>query len=557
VKDAVRDASGDPLAVTAAERRRIFEDAQRQADAVFAQYQLSQLVALGGDLTVMSRSIIGELVRVTDAVAGALWLVTPPQRHLHLVATEPDALAHPGMVAVPERFATLADAEAWVRPSGWHGEVLDERRDVGDDEPGARIIGFIALRPPEGESLPADRIRLLALVRHELAIAFRAAQLRQTLASEQALLAAIFDGANDGIVAVDDQRRVVRVNRAAWSLLGGRRSVGAETCGELLGCAEPLERGPAHVAHAHLPAPEVAASGQVLRCGQRCRFEEVLEGPSGIVDAEMRLVRVDGSDIPVAASFSAMAGRETGAVVVLRDLRAELAADELRASFLAAVSHELRTPLALIGGYVDSLLALELDAAAQRRSVERIGSAATRLNVLVDELLDLTRLEQASVGLRRTRVDVTGLLTSFTADLGETPGMPPVRLDLPPDLPAVDADAMRIGHVLMNLVDNARKYADPGPVTISAHRSRRLVVVTVEDAGPGIPADERSLVFDRFFRGRAARDGSTRGSGLGLYVCRRLVEAHGGQIWVEPDAGRSAVSFSLPHARYAPERDGR
>ena len=421
------DTPGDPLAVTAAERRRIFEDAQRQADTVFAQYQLSQLVALGGELPVMARSVIGELVRVTDAVAGAMWLATPPQPHLHVVATEPDALLYPEAVAVPERFATLADAEAWVRPSGWHGVVLDERREIGDDEPGARIIGFIALRPPEGEALPPDRVRLLALVRHELAIAFRAAQLRQTLAGEQALLAAIFDGANDGIVAVDDQRRVVRVNRAAWSLLGGRRSVGAETCRDLLGCGEPLERGQPHGTAPAEPHAGAATGEPALRCGRRCRFDEVLEGPSGIVDAEMRLVRVDGSDIPVAASFSAMAGRETGAVVVLRDLRAELAAEELRASFLAAVSHELRTPLALIGGYVDSILALDLDAAAQRRSVERIGSAATRLNVLVDELLDLTRLEQASMGLRRTRVDLTVLLETFTADLGETPGMPPVR----------------------------------------------------------------------------------------------------------------------------------
>ena len=121
----------------------------------------------------------------------------------------------------------------------------------------------------------------------------------------------------------------------------------------------------------------------------------MLEGPSGIVDAEMRLARADGTEVPVAASFCAMAGREPGAVVVLRDLRADLAAEELRASFLAAVSHELRTPLALIGGYVDSLLDLELDPAAQRRSVERIGHAATRLNLLVDELLELTQLEHA------------------------------------------------------------------------------------------------------------------------------------------------------------------
>jgi len=526
----VRDATPDAVAMMAAERRRIFEDAQRQADAVFAQYQLSQLVALGGDLPVLARSIISELVRVTDAVAGALWLAPPGERSLGLVAREPDQPSSPNATTLPERFASAADALAWVGPSRWHGVALDERREIGA-APDSGVVGFVVLRPPEGAWLPEDRIRLLALVRHELAIAFRAAQLRQTLKGEQALLAAILDGANDGIVAVDDRRRVVRVNRAAWSLIGGRREAEEATCRDLLGCGE----GPP-------------------RCGQRCRFQEVLEGPAGIVDAELRLVRADGTEIPVAASFSAMAGRETGAVVVLRDLRADLAAEELRASFLAAVSHELRTPLALIGGHVDSLLGLDLDEAAQLRSVERIGAAATRLNLLVDELLDLTQLEHASMGLRRTRMDLGSVLADFARDLGETPGMPQVRLIVADDLPLVDADSVRLGHVLMNLVDNARKYGGGGLVTIRAERRRPLVVVTVSDSGPGIPADERARVFDRFYRGSAAGEGNTTGSGLGLYVCRRLVEAHGGEIWIEPGTDRSAISFGLPQARRGPDR---
>ena len=527
-------------AVTASERRRIFEDAQRQADTVFAQYQLSQLVALGGELGAMAASVIGELVRVTDAVAGALWLAAPDGPELTLYATEPDARADPGAaVSIPGSFASAADAGAWVREAGWHAVTLDERRELGEQGGTSRTAGVIALRPPEGASLPPDRIRLLALVRHELAIAFRAAQLRDTLAGEQALLAAILDGANDGIVAVDEHRRVVRVNRAARSLLGDREGELPITCRELLGCDAPAGSGP---------------DPGGVRCGPRCRFEEVLDGPSGIVDAELRFVRDDGTEVPIAASFSAMAGRQPGAVVVLRDLRSELAAEELRASFLAAVSHELRTPLALIGGYVDSLLALELDPATQRRSVERIGQAAARLNLLVDELLDLTRLEHASMGLRRSRADLAVLLATFTRDLGESPGMPAVHVAVPSDLPPVDADAMRVGHVLANLVDNARKYGGDGPVTISARRARGMVVVTVTDTGPGIAPEERTLVFDRFYRGRASRDGGPRGSGLGLYVCRRLVEAHGGEIWVEPEDGRSAISFSLPAARQAPAR---
>jgi signal transduction histidine kinase len=239
----------------------------------------------------------------------------------------------------------------------------------------------------------------------------------------------------------------------------------------------------------------------------------------------------------------------SGAVVLLRDLRAERAAEELRASFLSAVSHELRTPLALITGHVDSLLDLGLDPAEQRQSVERIGHAAARLQALVDELLDLTQLEHASLALHRSRVEVGELLDAFGGSLGEWPGMPAIRIDVPPGVPPVQVDATRIGHVLVNLVDNARRYGGSGAVEIRARRRRGTVVVTVEDGGAGIPVDERPLVFDRLYRGRSARVTHPGGTGLGLYVCRRLVEAHGGRIWIEPEPGRSAISFSLPASR--------
>jgi signal transduction histidine kinase len=446
-------------------------------------------------------------------------------------AADDDAAA----LVVPAGFATPAVAEAWARRHGWHGVALDERRDLGSAELGSRVVGFLALRPADGEQLPPDRVRLLGLVRHELAIAFHAGQLREALAGEQALLAAILDGANEGILAVDERRRMVRLNRAAVSLLGGRVPAGAATCEAVLGCAQ----------------------GDFLRCGPQCRFEEVLVGPKRLVDTELRLRAPDGTEIPVAASFSAMPGPEAGAVVVLRDLRAERAAEDLRASFLAAVSHELRTPLALISAYVDSLLDLGLDPAAQRRSVERIGLAAARLKQLVDELLELTQVEHASLALHRSRVEVGELLETVVGGLGEWPGMLPIHVDLPPDLPEVDVDDVRIGHVLVNLVDNARRYGGPGSIVIRARPQPGTVVISVEDDGPGIPLEERARVFDRLYRGRHARDAHPDGSGLGLHVCRRLVEAHGGRIWIEPDAERSAVSFSVPIAlrRPAPDRD--
>ncbi len=519
-------------ALTEAELRRTFEEGQRQADTVFAQYQLSQLLALGDDLSLMAGSVIGELVRASDAVAGAMWLAGPNDRRIRLVATEPRQASAEGPV-VPDAFPSATAAAEWAGDQGWYGVSLDERRALGEGELGARVVGFLALCPEDGTELPPDRVRLLALVRHELAIAFRAAQLRDALAGEQALLAAILDGASDGIVAVDERRVVLRVNRAAVALLGDHAAAGSGTCETVLGCTQ-------------------AGS---LRCGERCRFEEVLAGPARVVDTELRLPGWDGAEIPVAASFSAMPGPEPGAVVVLRDLRAAVAAEELRASFLAATSHELRTPLALISGYVDSLLDLGLDPEAQRRSIERIGAAADRLQRLVDELLDLTQLEHASMALRRTRIDVATMLETVIGGLGEWPGMPPVRVVLPPGLPAVDADAVQVGHVLVNLVDNARKYGGRGSIVIRARHQPGAVVITVEDDGAGIPPDERVLVFDRLYRGRAAREAYPGAGGIGLHVCRRLVEAHGGRIWVEPDPGRSAVSFSLPVAAPAAALD--
>ena len=225
-------------ALTEAELRRSFEEAQRQADTVFAQYQLSQLLALGGDLALIAGSVIGELVRASDAVAGALWLAAPGEGGLRLVASEPLPERGPG--ASPSRPASRPRP---LRRTGLAPGLARRlaRRAPGPrrgraGRPGGRVPGPA---PEEGARLPADRVRLLGLVRHELAIAFRAAQLREELAGEQALLAAILDSTTEGIVAVDERRRVVRVNRAAVPLLGGRVPPAGAPCETVLRCTRP------------------------------------------------------------------------------------------------------------------------------------------------------------------------------------------------------------------------------------------------------------------------------------------------------------------------------
>jgi len=254
-------------------------------------------------------------------------------------------------------------------------------------------------------------------------------------------------------------------------------------------------------------------------------------------------------EIPVLVSYAPMTGAGAGAVAVIHDLRAANALDELRSTFVAAVSHDLRTPLALITAYVDTLLGLDLDEEARRRAVQGIGNAAGRLTSLVNEILDVAHLEGDRIALRRGPSSLSAIVSRVAAEFGDAPGIPPIDLLLPPDLPPVDVDADRIAQVLDNLVTNAAKHGGTGGrISIRASQRDRRVVVSVEDEGVGIDPAEREEVFERFYRGRQARTGNTPGSGLGLYVCRRLVEAHGGEIWVDDRERGTSISFTLPAA---------
>jgi signal transduction histidine kinase len=549
------------------ERLRVFADAQHEADAVFAQYQLSQLLAAGGTVAEISTAVIAEVARAVGAVEAALWLAQPGGTAVELVATFPGDIADadPAAHEVPPAFVDVPAARTWAAAAGWSGTALPEGRSVGAATPAgtAGSVGFIAVRA-EG-TLDPDHARYLASVRQELAVTLRAAQLRGWLAREQAILAAILEGATDAIVAVDGNRRIVRLNPAAEALVGApARAVAGVPCEAFLGCAltapgrspragsarSDAEGAPwSPGARTHPPTGGGDPPGGLL-CGESCPFAEVLGSGLPIVGREIEVRHRDGGRIPVAASFSRMPSLDGGAVGVLRDLRPARSLEVAKASFVAAVSHELRTPLALIDGYTQSLLQLDLDPTTARRHLERIAAAARRLAGLVDEIIDVGQLESDALVLRRTPVALDGVLRAYLAERAERPDSRPLTLDVPAVLPRVDVDGSRIRQVVQNLVENAEKHA--GRASRIEMRARRLdettVVLTVADDGRGIPPADRDHVFERFFRGRGARDASVPGSGLGLYLCRRIVEAHGGWIRLDATTRGTSVSVGLPVA---------
>lgn len=226
--------------------------------------------------------------------------------------------------------------------------------------------------------------------------------------------------------------------------------------------------------------------------------------------------------------------------------------DELRSALLSAVSHDLRTPLASIKAAATSLLQQDVTwSPAERDGFARgINSGVDRLNRLVTNLLDLSRIEAGALRLDLEPYLLDDLIGEAAAQARVLFGPHQLLVELPRDpaaLPWVRVDPILVEQALVNLLENAAKFSPPGaPVVVRANASGDSVTVEVEDAGPGVPPELRERVFDRFYR---REQPGRSGTGIGLAVCKGVVEAHGGRVWIASGArGGARVCFTLPAA---------
>jgi signal transduction histidine kinase len=214
--------------------------------------------------------------------------------------------------------------------------------------------------------------------------------------------------------------------------------------------------------------------------------------------------------------------------------------------FLSIVSHELRTPLTAIKGYADLLLQRDQHPTIHRFA-KVIARQALRLNSMVDELLDVTRIDHDRFTLNRQLVSSQQLISEVVQNFRLLEPNRTINLELDPDLPEVAWDRNRIEQVLSNLIDNALKYSD-GPVTVNAHCIGTAIWLSVSDQGPGIPPEEQAHLFERFYSG-SKRTRQSGGLGIGLYVVQRIVEEHGGQVTIKSKPGQgSRFTVILPMA---------
>jgi two-component system sensor histidine kinase KdpD len=234
-------------------------------------------------------------------------------------------------------------------------------------------------------------------------------------------------------------------------------------------------------------------------------------------------------------------------VDVAQSTTVQMESERLRNSMLSALSHDLRTPIAALVGLADSLT-LTPPALSDRQSeiAAAIREGALRMNTLVNNLLDMARLQAREVKLNREWQPLEEVVGSALKSSASLLGQHTVEVKLPADLPLLEFDTVLIERVLCNLLENAAKYTPAGSrIVIAATTKNEIAEISVEDNGPGLPPGEEEEIFRKFTRGQ--KESAIPGVGLGLAICKAVVEAHRGKIWAEPrDGGGARFVFTLP-----------
>ncbi len=371
----------------------------------------------------------------------------------------------------------------------------------------------------------AEHSRLLSAFASEAALAIGHARLFAVAARTARELNAIIQHCSDGIVVYDPEQRVLEFNRAMEQLSGW---TAAEARGRH--CSEVF---------CHFDA-----RGNRL-CDRGCPVQHVLDTQRPLLVQTITVAR-DGRRREIEASYTFVPGEEPNGsrvVVVVRDITSLKEVDQLKSDFVSMISHDLRTPLSLIKGYVATLLrpGLALPEETRLRFLRGIDNATDRLTRLVDNIISARRLETGMYKFTLRRLPLTPLLRTVASTAAEHASGHRLEIDLPDDPLETIADPDEISRVITNLLSNAFKYSPRGTtVRLRAWAAGEEVHVTVSDQGRGLPPDQLERIFEKFYR-VPGQDEPARGSGLGLFICKRIVEAHGGRIWAESTPGRGST----------------
>jgi PAS domain S-box-containing protein len=495
------------------------------------------------DLPDLLLLVIEQSVEILNAEAGLIALRDGSHPDLEIHASyglDEDLL---------DLFAPLLEGDFFDRlaqQGGWATPDLSLRLRVASSALGVRLRQVVALplvvgnepmgviyvfRSSSSPGFSANDRQLLSAFADQAAIAVHNARLYQSLLAEKSHLDAIIENSADGVMILDGRWRVRTANRALELMLGVQR-------GEILGrpCAEVL----------NLTTPQ----GDPI-CVGGCPLVDRADETHPYVEGQM--TTPDGRRIHVGITYAVLRspdGQMREAIANVRDITRMKEAEDLRSTFISIVSHELKTPVAIIKGYAGTLRREDADWDPETllNGLEVIEEESDRLDQLISNMLEASRIQTGELSLDLAPLQIVGLVNKTVDDFRTQTEKHTFAVDFPPDFPLVWVDFERIRMVLSNLLSNAVKYSpEGGQITVGGRADEERATIYVSDQGIGIPEAEMPRIFERFYRvdNRASR--TTAGTGLGLFLSQAVVEAHGGEIWVQSQPGQgSTFYFSLP-----------
>lgn len=506
------------------------------------------------DLPDLLRLILKSAVELVSGQAGLIALVDPDQETLRVAAVygiPPHLVDHfaPLVRGVPYHEGSEGDAfpELVERL-----KVIAQKADLGLSQvirlplrAGDEIIGLIYVFQTGNYYFVEDAPNLLRSFAEQAAIAVKNARLYQEVNKEKQRLDAILEQSADGVMILDPQLRIKVFNKALSQMTGwpAAEAIGRRHDDVIQWISLKTEADLNDAIDDGWPLPN--AAHLYVEGDARCYREKCLQVDRPSVSLGITYAPLQDTD-----------GRMVDIIANVRDLTRYREEEALQKTFISVVSHELKTPVSIIKGYAGTMRHPEAHWSREvlDESLNVIEEEADNLNSLIDNLLEVSRLQAGTFTLEVSdEVSLPRLAETVARRFSSQSTKHTITVDYPDDFPTIIGDERRLTQVLNNLVSNAIKYSpDGGPIVISGADHTDYVTTSVRDEGIGIPVRDQNRIFQKFSRLDNALSRKTEGTGLGLYLSKAIIEAHGGRIWFQnnsdrdPTATGATFTFSLP-----------
>lgn len=388
-----------------------------------------------------------------------------------------------------------------------------------------KIIGTINVDDDRTHAFGSTQERLLTIAAAQAGITIENARLFTEISEERQQMQAIIQYMADGLLLIDSQGLIITCNPPLASMLG----------------VSPLQIIGKNVSDPHLHPNLVSVTRPITRHAR-----------TGVLATEVTIESPHPRALQVFSTLVTGDKKEKfGEVRLVHDVTKERELDQLKDDFFSTISHELRTPLFSIQGFAQIMLEEEtLDPATQREFLTTVQRQAQQLSEMVNNLLDLSKFDAGKMEFVQEPVALLDLLKQTISKLQGFAHQKEIKLvsGFPAHLPPIIGDKDRLEQVLTNLIGNAIKFSAAGQmVTISAAEDQAEILIAVKDHGIGIAAEELDEIFSRYYQANNKSERSAMGSGLGLHIAKKIIEAHKGKIWAESEAGQgSTFCFTLP-----------